>query len=151
MDRDPRNGTDLKRLPDSAIARMSSTVRSSFRVPLFQAIIKLTPSQLLIQMVSPLQCKSEARATLRLDLVPSGGPTETAKVPRNGTVSKRLLVSAQPKKILKRKSGSRATSFQLSMVETLHQNPTPWVSPSFKEVSDYFFEFISDRFVIEYK
>merc|ERR1719453_1478638 len=85
-------------------------------------------------MVLPLPCKSEAKATLRPDPVPSGGPTETVKAPRNGMVSKRLLVSAQPKKISKRKSGSRVTSFQLSMVETLHQNPTPWVSPSFKKI-----------------
>jgi hypothetical protein len=102
-------------------------------------------------MVSLHPCKSEARATLRPDPVLSGGPMEMAKAPRNGTVSKRLLVSAQPKKISKRKSGSRATLFQLSMAEMLLQNPTPWVSPSFKKVSDNFFEFISDRFVIEYK
>lgn len=94
MDRDPRSGTDLKRLRASLIARMSSTVRSSFKVTLFQASITEMMSQLLIQMVSLLQPKLRAQAKLRLAPRPNGGPTETVKDQRNGMVLRKLPASA---------------------------------------------------------
>jgi len=146
MDRALRSGTALKRLHDSAIARMNSTVKSNFRVTLFQVIILLIPSQRGIQMVSPLPCRSRASAMLRLAPSPSGGATETAKAPRNGTVLKRLPDSAIARKISTRRSRNRPTSYLPSTVAMTSQPLTLWASPSFKKVSDYIFEIISQCF-----
>ena len=93
MDRDLKSGMALKRPPASAIARMSSTIKSSFRAILSQVSTVQMVSQLPTRMDLLQHLKSEPPATLKPAPKPDGGPMVTAKAQKNGTALKRLPAS----------------------------------------------------------
>ena len=145
MVRDLRSGTVSRRLHASRIAKKSSTVRSSFKATLFQATAMVMASQRLIQMDSLLPLKSRAPMEPRLDRMPNGGPTETVKALRNGTVLKKPPASATARTSSTRRYSSKEILFQALIMKIPSQALTQWASPSFKKVSDYF-EIISHCF-----
>lgn len=98
MDRDPRSGTVLKKPLDLPTAKMVSTRKSTFKVTLSQLLMMLILNQLHTQMDSLLHLKSVLPVKPNLTLDQSGGLTEMARALKNGTLLKRLPVSAQPKK-----------------------------------------------------
>lgn len=82
-----------------------------------------TLSQQVTLMDSLLQLSLTLIPTLTLTR--SGGRTETAKVPRNGTVLLRLPDSAIARKNSTRRSRIRVTIFQTLMIRTPSQRVTP--------------------------
>jgi hypothetical protein len=79
----PKNGTVLRRLLVSSIAKMPSTLRSTSKATLFHAKMKMMLSQQLIIMDSLLLPK--------LTLTLHGGRMAMAKALKNGMQPKRLL------------------------------------------------------------
>ena len=144
MDKDRKNGMVLKRPHASAIARMSSTIKSSFRVTLSQVSTVEMVNQLRTPMGSPLHLKSVPQAMPKLVLpampkpVPKldGGPMVMVKAQRNGTVSKKQPASPTIRTSSTPKLPSKVTSSQMSMPTMKSPPPTPWAIPSSKKVSE---------------